>query len=144
MPSYELAVILRKMSRPELVTTLKRTGQAIFEKGGIIRKIENLGTRELPYRMRVHNHSHTEGSYFLFKFDAPTNTLTNLHDSFLRDIDILRPSISKVEPVNFPEECTLEEELQPPAYRKSVEVLLKQDRKKIFKKGYKNLSNEYI
>ncbi|XP_076317518.1 mitochondrial ribosomal protein S6 isoform X2 [Tachypleus tridentatus] len=130
--------------KPEVITTLKRTGQAIFEKGGIIRKIENLGTRELPYRIRVHDHSHTEGSYFLFKFDAPANTLTSLHDSFLRDIDIIRPSISKVEPVNFLEECTLEEELQPPAYRNSVQKLLKQGSKKKYKKGFKNLADEHI
>lgn len=35
----------------------------VMERGGLIRKIENLGTRELPYRMRAHAQIYTTGRY---------------------------------------------------------------------------------
>ncbi|KRF84048.1 small ribosomal subunit protein bS6m isoform X2 [Drosophila virilis] len=78
MPSYELALVLRQLPRPELISVIKRTAEAIFDKGGIIRKFENLGTRALPFKVE--------------------------------------------EPEDY--ECTLHEEMLPPAYRKDVQELI--------------------
>ena len=43
-----------------MVSTLKRTAEAIFSKGGFIRKIDNLGKQQTPYRMSANNQVHKE------------------------------------------------------------------------------------
>nr|CAG4638849.1 EOG090X0IQO [Cyclestheria hislopi] len=128
MPSYELSMILRKLSRPALVSTLKRTGEMILDQGGILRQFINLGTKPLPYKMSAHNLVHREGTYFVMKFDSSPNSIEELSDALLRDVDIIRPVIIRLDPPKkF--ECTLEEELQPPAYRKDVKKLIEEGRK---------------
>lgn len=162
MPTYELAVILRQMTRvsvniqgvkiliwkwhwndvkwiqPEIVSTLKRTAETIFDKGGIIRKLENLGTRPLPYKMSEHGLVHRTGSYFMLHFDCSPNLIADFSEEYGRDIDIVRANIFKVEnPKKF--KCTLDEELLPPAYRKEVikmiEVAKRRDKPKYDQKS---------
>ncbi|XP_067013524.1 small ribosomal subunit protein bS6m [Anabrus simplex] len=123
MPTYEMPLLLRIMSRSEVVSTLRRTADAIFEKGGIIRQINNLGTRELPFKMSAHGMVHKKGSYFMFQFDVPPSSLGDLAERYGRDVDIIKRRIYKVE--EEPEfECTLEEEMRPPAYRKEVQEMM--------------------
>lgn len=110
--------------QPELVSTLKRTAETIFNKGGIIRKLENLGTRPLPHKMSQHGLPHRTGSYFLMQFDCATNSLVDFREEYGRDIDIIRTNIFKVEEPE-PIECTLDEEMLPPAYRKEVIEMMK-------------------
>lgn len=43
MPTYELTLLLKTMPRQELGSVLKRTANYIFDQGGFIRKINNLG-----------------------------------------------------------------------------------------------------
>lgn len=45
------------------MTTLKRTANAIFDKGGIIRKLENLGSRDMPYKTSVHGMVYKHAKY---------------------------------------------------------------------------------
>ena len=40
---------------------LRQTAKSIMDKGGVVRKIENLGAQELPYRMKAHTEWHTQG-----------------------------------------------------------------------------------
>lgn len=62
-------------------------------------------------------------------------------DELRRDIDMVRYHIIKrdTNPVPAGYECTLEEELQPPAYRKDVQKLIEEGKKKE-KPGYKQNS----
>jgi small subunit ribosomal protein S6 len=53
-----------------MITTLKRTAEAIFERGGFIRKIENLGSRSLPFKVSEHGLVHKAGNSFVLKFDV--------------------------------------------------------------------------
>ena len=55
-------------------------------------------------------------SYFVLQFVVPPKALHDLEDEYSRDVDIVRRCIFKME---LPEEieCTLHEEIQPPAYR---------------------------
>lgn len=119
--------------QPELVATLKRTAGTILDKGGIIRKLENLGTRPLPHKMSEHGLVHRTGSYFLMHFDCSTQLIADFREEYGRDIDIVRANIFKVEKAE-PIQCTLDEELLPPAYRKEViemmEVAKKREKKK--------------
>lgn len=57
-------------------------------------------------------------------FDVPPKCISDLMEEYSRDVDILKRQIYKVEE---PEkvECTLHEELQPPAYRKEVIEMMK-------------------
>lgn len=50
------------MLQPQVKTTLKRVAQNIFDKGGIVRKLENLGHRDTPYRMSSHGQVHRQAS----------------------------------------------------------------------------------
>lgn len=132
MPSYELALIIRKMARTEAIETLKRAGNYILEKQGVLRKVENLGTKQLPYKLTLNNQRHSEGSYFLFYFDSSPRILYDLYDEFKRDIDIMKSTVTRIKEPEV-KECTLAEELQPPALRKSVQELLeaKKSKKKL-------------
>ncbi|KAH6929190.1 hypothetical protein HPB50_024100 [Hyalomma asiaticum] len=75
-------------------------------------------------------------SYFLFRFDASPELTVALRGEIKRDVDIIRATfISLTPPKTFT--CTLEEEMQPPAYRPSVQALMAQSqvkKKKAFEK----------
>ncbi|ALC44044.1 mRpS6 [Drosophila busckii] len=123
MPSYELALVLRQLPRPELIGVIRRTAEAIFDKGGIIRKFENLGTRALPHKVSEHGVVHREATHFTIAFDTAPTKIADLKEEFGRDIDIIRRHIFKVEdPVEH--KCTLHEEMLPPAYRKDVQEII--------------------
>ncbi|XP_053952457.1 probable 28S ribosomal protein S6, mitochondrial [Anastrepha obliqua] len=123
MPSYELALVLRQMSRPEIVSVLKRTAETILDRDCVIRKLENLGTRMLPYKISEHGVVHREGTYFTISFDAAPAKISDFMEEFGRDIDIVRRRIFKIEePEEF--QCTLHEEMLPPAYRKDVQEMI--------------------
>ena len=44
-----------------LADVLRRTAILVMENGGVVRKMENLGEQELPYKIRAHNEWHTHG-----------------------------------------------------------------------------------
>ncbi|XP_076444656.1 small ribosomal subunit protein bS6m-like [Babylonia areolata] len=97
MPSYELSLIVKTLQRPELARALRRSCATILEKGGIIRSMENLGHKTLPYKMSAHGQRHMTGSYFLVHFDSPTSVLPEVKDEFKRDVDIVRHNVSSTE-----------------------------------------------
>ncbi|XP_017053544.1 probable 28S ribosomal protein S6, mitochondrial [Drosophila ficusphila] len=142
MPSYELALVLRQLPRPELISVIKRTAESILDKGGIIRKLENLGTRALPHKVSEHGVVHREGTHFTIAFDTAPTRIADLKEEFGRDIDIIRRYIFKVEE---PEEkpCTLHEEMLPPAYRKDVQEIIAAAQKKQKKKYNYNSGLDY-
>ncbi|XP_055965244.1 small ribosomal subunit protein bS6m [Sorex fumeus] len=95
MPRYELALILKAMQRPETAAALKRTLEALLDRGAIVRALENLGERALPYKMRAHSQRHSRGGYFLVDFHAPTTMVESIMEHLSRDIDVIRPNIVK-------------------------------------------------
>ncbi|XP_064473495.1 small ribosomal subunit protein bS6m-like [Ornithodoros turicata] len=125
MPCYELTLIMRTMAKPDLISALKRTGEFILKNGAVLRKIENLGTKDLPMKMYRHGNTYTSGSYYLFTFDASLDMRRNLVDELRRDVDIIRNAIVSQSP-GKPFECTLDDELLPPAYRPSVKKLMEE------------------
>lgn len=103
--------------QPEIAQCLKRTASKIFESGGFIRRIDNLGTADTPWRISSHDAIHKQASYFIVEFDTPSSALDPFNNYLARDIDIIKRTIYKV-PENTPQPaCTLHEELKPPAYR---------------------------
>lgn len=91
----------------------------IFDRGGFIRKIENLGARTLPYKVSIHGLVNREGHAFTYKFDIPPNYLQDINEEYGRDVDIVKRFIFREE-TSMTFNCTLEDELKPPAYRKEV------------------------
>lgn len=85
---------------------------------------------------------HRSGSAFVFKFDAPPGAIQDLREEYGRDVDIIKKEIFKVEE---PEkvECTLHEELQPPAYRKEVIEMMEEAKKKQKEKYPQNTGLTY-
>lgn len=53
------------------------------------------------------------------KLDVAPKHIQDIQEEYQRDVDILRRSFFKVEEAEKVE-CTLQDELQPPAYRKEV------------------------
>ncbi|KZC10822.1 PREDICTED: probable 28S ribosomal protein S6, mitochondrial [Dufourea novaeangliae] len=130
MPTYEMPILLRIMNKVDYSRVLRRMADTIFETGGIIRKIENWGEKQLPCKASSHGKVHREAGYFFFCFDVPPTSLMKLSDEFNRDIDVIRTRIYKQNPIESNEECTLEQELLPPAYRPSILKLLEEGRRK--------------
>nr|XP_025840967.1 28S ribosomal protein S6, mitochondrial [Vulpes vulpes] len=93
MPRYELALILKAMQRPETAAALKRTIEALMDRGAIVRHLENLGDRALPYRISAHNQRHVRGGYFLVDFYAPATAVESIMEHLSRDIDVIRPNV---------------------------------------------------
>ncbi|GAB6032240.1 28S ribosomal protein S6, mitochondrial [Chamberlinius hualienensis] len=130
MPTYELTLIYKIVAQAELKTLIKRTAEAVFAEKGIIRKMENLGTRPLPYIMKKSSINHKQGCYFLMHFDCPTSSIVRLDDLFQRDTDILRKNFFAVHIPEEPITCSLSTEMLPPAYNPEVQRLLEVGRKK--------------
>ncbi|XP_022081952.1 28S ribosomal protein S6, mitochondrial-like [Acanthaster planci] len=93
MPGYEMALIMRVMKRSDLIEAVKRSVGAVIEQGGIVKKLENLGEKRLPYQMNVHAQKFTRGHYFVLEFDSPPNTLASLQEYLHRDVDVIKPTI---------------------------------------------------
>ncbi|CAH1403092.1 unnamed protein product [Nezara viridula] len=130
MPSYELAMLTRSLSKPDMVSILKRTANAIFDCGGIIRSIENLGKRAMPYKTSSHGAVHREANYFVLMFDAPPSKLEDLKRDYNRDVDIIRSRIFKVQPQDTNHECNIQEEMKPAPYRSEVIKLIEEIKRK--------------
>ncbi|PIK52810.1 putative 28S ribosomal protein S6, mitochondrial-like [Apostichopus japonicus] len=117
MPGYELSLIMKVLHGPELRDAVRRSLTFILENGGIIRKLEYLGEKRLPYRMRAHNENFVNGRYFVVDFHAPTSILPVMHNYFKREIDIIRPSMIRQEteamPTSKPCEGVFEDIYQP-------------------------------
>ncbi|CAG4964556.1 unnamed protein product [Parnassius apollo] len=111
------------MPKQELKSTLKRVSHAIFNRGGIIRNIENLGFRAMPYKTSAHGLVHREANYFVFKIDTATQAVADLKEEYSRDVDIIRQRVFKVQN-DGDHSCTLEEEMLPPAYREEVQKMI--------------------
>jgi small subunit ribosomal protein S6 len=130
-------IIFSPFPQPEVVATLKRAAEAIFTRGGIIRKLENLGNRDLPYKISEHGLVHRHASYFAMQFDSPPQAIFDLQEEYGRDVDIIRRRIFRVDETEEPKACTLHEELLPPAYRKDVQKMMDIASKKKPQGGFK-------
>lgn len=107
-----------------MTAVLKRTAGTIWELGGIIRRLQNLGFRTLPYKISEHGLVHREGNHFVINFDISPKRMADFREVLGRDIDIVRKNIYKMEEEIEIPECTLHEELQPPALRKDVQAMI--------------------
>ena len=91
MPLYELFVISTKSATDVLKKTMTFTGNVLLDKGLLIRKIVYMGTRQLPYKMKVErSNSVTQGEYWAIYFYAGSSQTRNLRNCISECKDIVR------------------------------------------------------
>ncbi|XP_021562334.1 28S ribosomal protein S6, mitochondrial [Carlito syrichta] len=93
--SLRESFLQQRTSQPETAAALKRTIEALMDRGAIVRDLENLGERALPYKISTHSQRHSRGGYFLVDFYAPTTTVESMMEHLSRDVDVIRPNIVK-------------------------------------------------
>ncbi|KAF1416677.1 28S ribosomal protein S6, mitochondrial, partial [Spheniscus humboldti] len=91
--------------KPDTAAVLKRTVEALMERGAIVRNLENLGERSLPYKISKHKERHRRGGYFLIDLEGPPSIVSTMMDHLGRDIDVIRRAFIK-HPVSKTEECS--------------------------------------
>lgn len=128
MPFYELTLVLRTMPKNDTVACLKRVANLIWNEDGVIKKIDYLGHKQLPFEINRpdQGEKYTHASYFMFHTSLFPAKLPQLRPEFKLDMDLLRFHYALKDQSKLPSDfsCTLEEELLPPVYRKSVQPLL--------------------
>ncbi|KAK2527177.1 Mrps6 [Columba guinea] len=92
-------------SQPETAAVLKRTVEALMERGAVVRNLENLGEKSLPYKISKHKERHRRGGYFLIDLEGPPSIVSAMMDHLGRDIDVIRRAFVK-HPVSKTEECS--------------------------------------
>ncbi len=63
MVQYEVALVVRAVSKQDLSKLLRGVCRTVLDENGVLRKLENLGVREIPHKMRVHNEQFELGRY---------------------------------------------------------------------------------
>lgn len=127
MPYYELNLLVKPIKDQQLVSCLKRAAQMIWTELGSIEKIEYLGCKPLPHNIKQTGHKPiTQGNYFIYHINIGSTKLPRLYPELKNDIDLLKANFYiKDQSIISPDyQCTLDEELQPPVHRKSLQPLL--------------------
>ncbi|KAI9219117.1 hypothetical protein BC828DRAFT_386914 [Blastocladiella britannica] len=94
MPLYELVAITRKgesLVRP----LLKQVALSIIHRGGVVRGLQNMQERELPYRIKAHQEYHRDGQYLSMSFDASPAEVPTLLRQLKLDTRVLRATVIK-------------------------------------------------
>lgn len=130
MPAFELNVIIKRLPKAQLVECCQRIGEKLIDTGSIIRRIEFLGHKDLHYTLRnphvPRSPRFKQASFFLYHFDSPAKNKDIIKDDLKLDYDIIHSRILLKNPPLEGYECTLEEELLTPAYRPSVDQLIRE------------------
>jgi ribosomal protein S6 len=103
--------------KPELVQAIKKGAESILQGGGIIRSFENLGYKQLPYRIKRKDGYHLNGkygycfiyfiivqnlirdflfnfSYILIKFYSPAKVAPQIHDEINKDSNFIKATMA--------------------------------------------------
>jgi len=75
---------------------VKTTGSIILNSGGAIRGIKNWGVFDLPRQTYKHQQSHTEGHYFVMRYDASSKTQDNVKTTLGLDPRMIKFSSVKL------------------------------------------------
>lgn len=61
--SFSFFLKTKTKKQTETAAALKRTIEALMDRGAVVRNLENLGERALPYKMSAHSQRHNRGGY---------------------------------------------------------------------------------
>ncbi|KAJ7045611.1 ribosomal protein S6, partial [Mycena alexandri] len=97
MPIYEMVCISAHFPEYKHIQGLVRQSALhILDSGGVVRKINSLGTRSLPQRMRRHGNYHEIGDYWTMHFDTAPRTLRTLNGLMRQDPRVIRWTVLKL------------------------------------------------
>ncbi|KRZ75158.1 putative 28S ribosomal protein S6, mitochondrial, partial [Trichinella papuae] len=141
MPFYDIILIMKPMLKvmlflkmqslififqADLASTIKRCCVKLLDNGAVLKSIDSMGYKDLPFKMKKDQSAYITGSYILLNCALPFQKYKQLSGEFRRDSDIIHSYFKYAEAQNAGvNECTLHEELEIPAYRKSVAKLQK-------------------
>ncbi|KAJ3045603.1 hypothetical protein HK097_001181 [Rhizophlyctis rosea] len=75
---------------------MKISATHVLDNGGVVRKFEHLGHKQLPYRMKRHQTVFTEGRYWTMLFDASPKTMEDLSTQLGYDERVIRHTMLKM------------------------------------------------
>ncbi|KAK6333446.1 hypothetical protein TWF718_011257 [Orbilia javanica] len=93
---YELLGAVRPGSLMEIKEVIKTVGMQVLTNGGIVRGINNWDTTFLPKKIRKHQATHTQGHYFLMRFDCDPATQKIVRETLGVDPRMLKFSVVKM------------------------------------------------
>eukprot|EP00835_Amoeboradix_gromovi_P001479 NODE_67_length_23829_cov_0.557059.p18 type:complete len:109 gc:universal NODE_67_length_23829_cov_0.557059:6643-6317(-) len=97
MPLYELLVISKiNIDKSKIASLIKNLATQVIKKKGVVRKLDDLRTRELPYTMRSHQQAYQHGFYWAMTFDINPNELPDLKNQLDLDPRVIRHNIIKL------------------------------------------------
>ncbi|KAG5648521.1 hypothetical protein DXG03_003132 [Asterophora parasitica] len=97
MPFYQMLCITTHVNEYKHIKELVRqTATHVMNAGGVVRRINSLGTLTLPQRMRRHKVMHSMGDYWTIHFDTAPRTLRSLHSIMRRDPRVIRWTVLKL------------------------------------------------
>ncbi|KRY70205.1 putative 28S ribosomal protein S6, mitochondrial, partial [Trichinella pseudospiralis] len=155
MPFYDIVLIMKPVLKvmlflkmqllififqADLVSIIKRCCVKLMDNGAVLKSINSMGYKDLPFKMKKDQAAYITGSYVLLNCALPYQKHKQLSGEFRRDSDIIHSYFKYVETKNARvNECTLQEELEIPAYRKSVAKLQKTQKVGRHAKNYAEL-----
>ena len=76
--------------------TLRAVSTMLMDNGAVLRSIQNLGHRTLPYRMRAPDREHaSEGNYFCFDMELPPQLISTVSKELSITDDVVRYTVSR-------------------------------------------------
>jgi small subunit ribosomal protein S6 len=92
MNNYEgLFIIKPDLKEDDVKNVFKAIGESVTKNGGVIKKEEIWGKRQLAYPIKKAK----EGYYYKLDFEAQAPTLTKLEETYKLNADILRAMITR-------------------------------------------------
>jgi len=91
MPLYELLVINTHFREfVHIKDLVQTTATHVMNNGGVVRSVNNWGTKVLPQRMRAHKQWHTAGDYWTMHYDASPKLMNSVVSRLRQDPRVIR------------------------------------------------------
>jgi small subunit ribosomal protein S6 len=91
MPLYELIYFIKpNASLATVAECMKVKANKIFDHGGVIRKMENMGIMPLAYPMFRHREKHFKARWIVMLFDASPRCVNELRQQIASDMNVFR------------------------------------------------------
>uniref|UniRef100_A0A915IE37 Small ribosomal subunit protein bS6m n=1 Tax=Romanomermis culicivorax TaxID=13658 RepID=A0A915IE37_ROMCU len=134
MPLYELTLIVKPLIKEDLIKVATRCCNVLFDHKAIVTKIDSFGYKDLAWRMSKEKVNYFTGSHFSIGCYMTHDNMYKSYGILKSNNEVLHNYFHKILPEkeDLSYECTLDDELKPPAYRKSVEEMRRNQRLKYF------------
>ena len=82
-------------NRGQLIEHIKTTSKILMQKDCVIRKIQSMGLKKLPYRIKKNGVTNFEGHYWQILFYGRPSVQNELRDILRKDEEVIRMEILK-------------------------------------------------